>query len=76
MQMQMVLEEAVNPYLQKHSPWERERYRRLISEITLLFKEEDSDRMNLRLGETYLLGYYLQRADLYKSKVKEEQSNE
>jgi CRISPR-associated protein Csd1 len=76
MQTRMVLEEAVNPYLQKHKPLFRERYRRLISEITLLFKEEDYNKMNLRLGETYLLGYYLQRADLYKSKEKEEHGNE
>lgn len=68
MQTRMILEDAVRPYFSKLSPGEREKYRRLISEITARFLEEDITRLNQRLRETYLLGYYLQRAELNKKK--------
>jgi CRISPR-associated protein Csd1 len=63
MQTRMILEDAVRPYLAKLSPGKRADYRKLISDITLGFLEEDQSRLNQRLGETYLLGYYLQRAE-------------
>jgi CRISPR-associated protein Csd1 len=77
MQTRMILEDAVKPYFQKMTPTSREHYRRLISDITLQIAEEDQNKLNQRLGETYLLGYYLQRAEFYKNKEKkEEQKNE
>lgn len=74
----MTLEEVLKPYFQKLKPGSREYYRRLISEITELFEEEDFTILNQGLKETYLLGYYLQRAELNKKKdnQKEEMSNE
>ncbi len=72
MQTWEILEEALNPYMQKLYPGTREKYRSLISEITETFKDEDKDKMNHRLGESYLLGYYLQRAELKKWKEKAE----
>jgi CRISPR-associated protein Csd1 len=77
MQTRMILEDAVRPYLQKLSAKSREYFRKLIGEITLSFREEDQKKLNQRLGETYLLGYYLQRAEFYKKKEeKQEESNE
>jgi len=71
------LNQALMPYFQKMSPASREYYRRMISEITELFQEEDARIMNQALKETYLLGYYLQRAELNKKKetTKTEEEN-
>jgi CRISPR-associated protein Csd1 len=74
MQTRMILEDAVRPYFSKLNYFEREKYRKLIGEITLNFRDEDQKHLNQKLGETYLLGYYLQRADFYKKK--EEKENE
>jgi CRISPR-associated protein Csd1 len=75
MQTRMILEDAVRPYFQKLSSGSREYYRRLISEITVCFQDEDQGKMNQRLKESYLLGYYLQRAEFNKKK-EEDISNE
>lgn len=73
-----ILEDALKPYFQKLNPGSREYYKRLISEITEQFCEEDSTLLNQELKETYLLGYYLQRSELNKKKdeQKEETINE
>lgn len=68
------LEDALKPYFQKLKPGSREYYKKLISEITEQFCEEDSSLLNQELKETYLLGYYLQRAEL--NKKKDEQKEE
>lgn len=74
------LESLVNPYLQKLTPGAREYYRKIISQIMDLIQDEDIQKLNQRLKETYLLGYYLQRAELTKkketSKSKEEKKDE
>ncbi len=54
----------LEPYFRKLNPGTREYYRNLIAEIFALFQEEDAPRMNQGLGETYLLGYFLQRKEL------------
>lgn len=64
----MLLEEALKPYFQKLTPGSREYYKRLISEITEKFSEEEQSVLNQGLKETYLLGYYLQRSELNKKK--------
>ena len=74
----MILEEVLRPYYQKLKPYRRDYYKNLVSEITGAFEEEDSSVLNQGLKETYLLGYYLQRAELNKKKddQKEEMANE
>ena len=62
------LDLAINPYLQKLNPGSREYFRRLISEITESLLKEDEQKLNQGLKETYLLGYYLQRAELNRKK--------
>lgn len=72
------MEGLLNPYFQKLKPGTREYFRRLIAEIVSAFEEEDTQRLNQELKEGYLLGYYLQRAELNRKKEekKEEQENE
>lgn len=74
----MILEEVLRPYYQKLRPYWRDHYKNIISQITGLFAEEDPSVLNQGLKETYLLGYYLQRAELNKKKddQKEEMVNE
>lgn len=77
MQTWKILEDVLNPYFQKLRPGSREYYRRIISEITEMLLEEDEKVLNQGLKESYLLGYYLQRAELNKKKDnKEEAENE
>jgi CRISPR-associated protein Csd1 len=72
----MILEDVLKPYFQKLKPGSREYYRRLISEITELFSEDNQQLLNQGLSEMYLLGYYLQRAELnQKNEDKEEVNN-
>lgn len=71
MQTLQTLQDLMNPYFQKLYPGLREKYRNLISEIIASFKEEDELLLNQGLQETYLLGYYLQRAELRKKKEDE-----
>lgn len=76
MQTWMTLEEALRPYFQKLKPGSREHYRALISEITGMFREEDQAVMNQGLTETYLLGYYLQRGELYAGNKEQKEETE
>ncbi len=78
MQTWKILEGLLNPYFQKLRPGSREYFRRLISEIVTAFGEEDEKRLNQELKENYLLGYYLQRAELNnrREQKKEEQGND
>lgn len=68
MQTWKILEGLLNPYFQKLRPGSREYYRGLISGIVSSFREEDAGILNQGLKEDYLLGYYLQRAELNKKK--------
>lgn len=78
MQTWKVLDGALNPYFQKLKLSSREYYRRIISEITEKLLDEDEKVLNQGLKESYLLGYYLQRAELNKKNTnnKEEEDNE
>lgn len=78
MQTWKILQELLLPYLQKLAPGLREYYKNLIGDIVAMFDEKDEPKLNQSLKETYLLGYYLQRAELNKKKEtqKEEEENE
>jgi CRISPR-associated protein Csd1 len=76
MQTRMIIEDAIRPYFSKLEPLEREKYRKLIEEITLNFREEDQKCLNQKLGENYLLGYYLQRAEFYKKREEKKEDTE
>lgn len=78
-----LLEEKLNPYFQRMNPGSRKYYKDIISEITekLTGFMCDPEQLNRPLEELYLIGYYLQRAELnsYKNdrnSDREEQENE
>ncbi len=73
MQTWKILEGLLNPYFQKLRPGSREYYRELISQIVTSFREDDAAVLNQELKETYLLGYYLQRAELNKKREEKEE---
>ena len=56
------------------NPGLREYYKSMIGRIIEMFQDEDEQKMNQGLGESYLLGYYLQRAELNKKKDGGEQN--
>lgn len=73
MQTWKILEDLLKPYYQKLYPGSREYYKKLISDILAVLLQEDEQKLNQGLKETYLLGYYLQRAELNKKKEEQEE---
>ncbi|MFR1803710.1 MAG: type I-C CRISPR-associated protein Cas8c/Csd1, partial [Faecalispora jeddahensis] len=70
-----ILEDQLNPYFQRMTPGSRYFYKDLISEITEKISESNPEQLNRPLGELYLIGYYLQRAEFRKSKNKDKGNN-
>ncbi len=72
------LDGLLNPYFRKLTPGLSEYYKNLISEVLMLLQDEDEWKLNHELDAKYLLGYYLQRAELNRKKEiqKEEKENE
>jgi CRISPR-associated protein Csd1 len=58
-------------YLPRLTPASRAFYEKIIGEIVEQLSQSDED-LNSSLSDTYLLGYYLQRNELYKSKKEKE----
>ena len=56
-------------YFQRLSVGSRIFYKNLIGEILEIISEYPENEQNRPLGETYLLGYYLQRKELYTKKT-------
>lgn len=69
-------EQVKKAYYPRLKPWQRAYYERLIGEIMEQLSQFPEQEMNQALGDTYLLGYYLQKNDLYTSKKKQEQETE
>ena len=68
------LERAYFPRLAK--PAFRAYYKNLIGEIMEKIYAKPKESWNAPLKETYLMGYYLQRKDLYTKKEKSEETKE
>ena len=66
-----LIEDKLNPYYKQSGPAKEAYYKKLISEIFILFETDDKDKLNLPLNEGYLIGYYLQRKEM-NTKSKEE----
>lgn len=66
-----ILENKLKPYIQRLSPGKKILCSNLMGEIYSLFRPEDADKLNRPLEDTYLLGYYLQRNELYSKKNKD-----
>lgn len=69
-------EQVKKAYYPRLKPRQRAYYERLIGEIMEQLSQFPEQEMNQALGDTYLLGYYLQRNDLYTSKKKQETEEE
>ena len=66
-----LLDRQITPYLQKHSTLRRAYYKKILSEIVDKLYLSEKETLNKKLEETYLLGYYMQRAELNKKKGEE-----
>ena len=75
-----ILEEKLNPYFQRMLPGWREFYRGMLEEIIEKLPSQSPQELNRPLEELYLIGYYLQRAELNgrktKNEIKDENSEE
>lgn len=66
-----IINDRLNPYFERLRPGSRAYYKKLIGEITEQLSNYDDTQLNRPLGDTYLMGYYLQRNELYTSKSNE-----
>ncbi len=63
-------------YFPRLKPGMRSYYKKLIGEITEQIFASPEHEWNKPLGDTYLIGYYLQRNELYKARKQKEDTNE
>lgn len=63
-------------YFPRLKPGTRIYYKNLIGEIVEKIDTFQEHEQNKALGDTYLIGYYLQRNELYKSRKQKEDTNE
>ena len=66
-----IISGRLEPYFNKLSPSSRAYYRSLIGKIMEELSNYDDAQLNRPLGNAYLMGYYLQRNELYTSKSNE-----
>ena len=66
-----ILEEKLNPYFNHLAPALRAYFKNIIGEITGKLPTTDKAALQKKLDDTYLLGYYLQRAALTRKKSSE-----
>lgn len=71
----LVWEQVKKAYYPKLNPWLRGYYDQLIGQIMEQLSRYSERELNRPLADTYLLGYYLQKNDLYTSK-KEKKTEE
>jgi len=72
----ILIEQLKNSYYPKLSVGSRTYYDKLIGQIMSVISEFGDEKFNKPLSETYLLGYYLQRNDLYTKKEETEDSKD
>ena len=70
----MILEDALKPYYRKFT--DEYEFKKNIDSILEILRDEDEKYLNQPLNENYLLGYYLQRIELYKKSKKDEKKEE
>lgn len=68
--------EQVKKYYPKLTVGARAYYERLIGEIFSVISDCGADNLNKPLAETYILGYYLQKNELYRKKEADVKSDE
>lgn len=65
-----IIHNKLAPYFARHKQKARRYFKRLIGEIMEELAVYPDSELNKKLSEMYLLGYYLQRKDLYKKREK------
>ena len=73
---QTVWEQVKKAYYPQLRPTSRMYYERIIGEIMEMLSQFPAEELNRPLSETYLLGYYLQRNNLYQKKEKSQEEND
>lgn len=63
-----VIKELLIPYGRRLYPAVKLKYDKMLTDIFSLIKDEDAPMLDASLEDTYLLGYYCQRAELYAKK--------
>lgn len=71
----IIQEQLKKGYYPKLKPSSRAYYDKIISEIIEIISNEPEEEQNRPLEDLYLMGYYLQRKELYTSKVKSQEEN-
>lgn len=71
-----VWEQVKKAYYPQLRPTSRMYYERIIGEIMEMLSQFPAEELNRPLSETYLLGYYLQRNNLYQKKEKSQEEND
>lgn len=64
-----IIEKQLIPYYNKLSPGLSHYYKKEVADILSLIQKEDIEKLNNRLDETYLLGYYMERMELNKKRT-------
>lgn len=72
----IIIEQLKKSYLPKHSPGMRVYYDRLIGEIYEQIALHPENEWDMPLKETYIIGYYLQKNELYTKSNAEVENNE
>lgn len=70
--VKIIWEQLKKAYYPKLKPGTRTFYEKLLGEIAAQLSQFPEQELNCALGDTYLLGYYLQRNELYTPKKKED----
>lgn len=72
----IIWEQVKKAYMPRLRPATRTYYERILTEIVEKISEFPDPEQTRPLGDTYLLGYYLQRSDLYTSKKDQTETEE
>ena len=72
----IVWEQVKKAYYPQLRPASRMYYERITGEIMEMLSQFPAEELNRPLSETYLLGYYLQRNQLYQKKEKKQEDND
>lgn len=72
----IIWEQLKKAYYPRLKPNSRGFYEKLLGEIAVQLSEFPEQVLNRALGDTYLLGYYLQRNELFTSKKKQDETEE
>ncbi len=63
-------------YLNRIDPWQANRYERLVGEIVAILGEFPEEELNKPRGDTYLMGYELQRNAFFAKKETDDNETE